>query len=260
MFIETFGAGPSVLLLHGWAMHGGVFHPIAERLATNHTVHLVDLPGHGRSSERDGHLDPAEIARRIAEAVPPAIWIGWSLGGLVVQNAALTQDWHVRGLGLIAASPRFVVGPDWPHGVEHEVFASFGRELAFDYRRTLDRFLALETHGSDCARADLRMLRAKVFEHGEPAPHVLEDGLRLLADSDYRAALATLSVPSTWIAGARDRLIPAGAMEWAATHCRGDFVAIAGGGHAPFIGHPEPVLDALFALSHRVNGSGGAGA
>jgi pimeloyl-[acyl-carrier protein] methyl ester esterase len=257
VFIESLGSGPSVVLLHGWAMHGGVFHPIAERLAAAHTVHLVDLPGHGRSSERDGHLDPADIARRISESVPPAIWIGWSLGGLVALNAALTQEWHVRGLGLIAASPRFVVGPDWPHGVEHEVFASFGRDLAFDYRRTLDRFLALETHGSDCQRADLRTLRAKVFEHGEPAPHVLEDGLRLLADSDYRAALATLAVPSAWIAGARDRLIPAGAMEWSAARCGGDFLHVAGGGHAPFIGHPEPVLAALASLSRRVNGTDG---
>ena len=41
-------------------------------------------------------------------------------------------------------------------------------------------------------------------------------------------------------------VVPWQAMEWAA-HAMPDarFVRIAGGGHAPFIGHPDRVLDAL---------------
>jgi pimeloyl-[acyl-carrier protein] methyl ester esterase len=246
MHIDTEGHGPPLVLVHGWAMHGGIFAPLREALAQRFTLHGVDLPGHGRSLERDGPLDLRQCATRIADAVPGAIWIGWSLGGLVALEAALESPLQVRGLALIAASPRFVVGPGWPHGVEHAVFDSFGRDLARDWRGTLDRFLALECAGSDRARSELRELRAHVFERGEPALHVLDDGLKILADTDLRPHLPELECPSLWIAGARDRLVPWQAMEAAAALTpRGAFARIDGGGHAPFIGHPDRVLHAL---------------
>jgi pimeloyl-[acyl-carrier protein] methyl ester esterase len=254
MHIETTGQGPDLVLVHGWAMHAGIFAPLRFVLEQHYTLHLVDLPGHGLSGERDTTLDPVDAARRIAQRVPAgAIWLGWSLGGVVCLHAALEMPSAVHGLVMIAASPRFVTMPDWPHGVDASVFAQFGDELARDYRRTLDRFLALECMGSDCARAELRELRAQVFAHGEPAPRALADGLRILAETDLRARLGELRCPSLWIAGARDRLIPAGALEWAAQHApRGAFVAIAGGGHAPFIGHPDRVLAAFAAWRDRV--------
>jgi pimeloyl-[acyl-carrier protein] methyl ester esterase len=249
MHIETTGAGPPLVLLHGWAMHSGVFACLVPALAQRHTLHLVDLPGHGRSTERDGRFVLAEVARRVAAAVPPAPWLGWSLGGLVALEAALAFPDHVRSLVAIATNPRFVVAPDWPHGVEHAVFDEFGHGLATDYRGTIERFLALEVHGSDRAMTELRALRRCVFAHDEPAPHVLTDGLAILADTDRRAALETLRVPSLWIAGARDRLVPPAAMAWAAGQAPGGrHVRIAGGGHAPFIGHPDRVLDALDAF------------
>ena len=246
MHVETLGAGPPLVLVHGWAMHGGIFAPLLPALAARFTVHLVDLPGHGRSTERDGPLDLRASAVRLAEAVPGALWCGWSLGGLVALEAALERPLHVRGMVLIAANPRFVVGPDWPHGVDHAVFDDFARDLATDWRGTLDRFLALECVGSDRARSELRTLRAHIFDRGEPALHVLGDGLKILADTDLRPHLPELECPSLWIAGARDRLVPASAMEAAAAIVpRGTSVRIDGGGHAPFIGHPHRVLHAL---------------
>ena len=32
MHIETLGDGPDLVLLHGWAMHGGIFEPLTRRL------------------------------------------------------------------------------------------------------------------------------------------------------------------------------------------------------------------------------------
>ena len=246
MHIEVTGSGPALVLIHGWAMHSGIFQPLRERLAARCTLHLVDLPGHGRSREADAALRLDEIAGAIAQATPPAVWLGWSLGGLFCLETARAHPDRVRGLALVAASPRFVLAPDWPHGVEHEVFAEFGRELGRDYRRTLERFLALECLGSDCARAELRELKRHVFEFGEPSLQALGDGLRLLADTDLRAALPGIRAPALWLAGARDRLVPPAALGWAAgamPHARA--AVIPGGGHAPFIGHPDLVLAEL---------------
>src|SRR3954467_5729207 len=188
-------------------MHAGIFAPLARALSAHFRLHLVDLPGHGYSRDDAGSLDPAECARRIAEKVPRAIWLGWSLGGLVAMRAALDAPARVRGLVLIATSPRFVVGNDWPCGVDPSVFAEFGAGLAGDYRGTIERFLALETLGSEHVRCELRALKTQVFARGEPALSALTEGLRILDGTDIRADIGRIAVPSLWIAGRRDRLV-----------------------------------------------------
>ena len=111
MHVEVVGSGRPLVLLHGWAMHGGVFAPLVEQLRRDHVLYLVDLPGHGLSTERDA-IDLAHVVQRIAQVTPAAVWLGWSLGGLLAQQAALEMPWHVRGLIAVAASPRFVTAPD----------------------------------------------------------------------------------------------------------------------------------------------------
>jgi pimeloyl-[acyl-carrier protein] methyl ester esterase len=249
LFIETRGHGPHPLvLIHGWAMHGGVFTPLVEALSAQCTLYLVDLPGHGHSRDCDLPLEPATCARAIAEATPPAAWLGWSMGGLVALQGALDHPHHVHGLAMLCASPRFVSGTDWPHGVDAEVFGQFGRDLDEDYRGTLDRFLALEAMGSDDARTEMRRLRHDVFARGEPDPRVLHEGLDLLERADLRAGLNALDMPSVWIAGHRDRLIPWQAMQWSAQACGGTFTRIPRAGHAPFIGFADAVAEALQPL------------
>lgn len=253
LHVETTGTGPDLVLVHGWAMHGGIFAPLAERLAAHFTLHRVDLPGHGHSRDSGLPLDPAACAEAIAEATPPAMWLGWSLGALVAIEAATRVPARVRGLVAVAGTPRFVAAPDWPHGVDPEVFHQFGAGLAADYRATVDRFLALEAQGSDHMREELRLLREQVYARGEPAPRFLHEGLTVLERSDLRAHLPALAVPSLWIAGRRDRLVPWQAMEAAAAVApEGRFARVDSGGHAPFLTHADEVAGHIigFAAEH----------
>jgi pimeloyl-[acyl-carrier protein] methyl ester esterase len=251
--IESVGRGPDLLLIHGWAMHGGIFAPLTPLLGARFRVHVVDLPGHGYSSGSDESIDPALCAARLAERVPTAIWVGWSFGGLVSLRAALDAPERVRGVVEIAASPCFVSTTDWPHGVPADVFMQFGEGLIGNYRATIERFLALETLGSAQAQDELRELKAHVFERGDPSPAVLEQGLDVLQSTDLRGALDTISVPNLWIAGRRDRLVPAGAMRWAAQrNARGEFMQI-DSGHAPFLSHAREVAGTIFAFADRLN-------
>jgi pimeloyl-[acyl-carrier protein] methyl ester esterase len=151
---------------------------------------------------------------------------------------------------MLCASPRFVRHDDWPQGMDASVFTGFADELARDYRATIDRFLMLEAQGSDHLREDLRRLREQVFAGGEPSPAHLGQGLALLQDSDLRAALPTLSMPSLWLAGRRDRLVSPAAMQAAATLAPGaQFLRIEHGGHAPFLSHGDEVAAALRQFS-----------
>ncbi len=251
MRIETQGAGADLVMIHGWAMHAGIFAGLARALAPNFRLHLVDLPGHGYSRDDAGSLDPADCARRIAEQTPRAIWLGWSLGGLVAMRAALDEAERVRGLVLISSSPRFVTGDDWTCGVAPSVFAEFGAGLAHDYRGTIERFLALETLGADHARAELRALKADVFAHGEPAMAALTEGLRVLDATDLRADIARIRAPSLWIAGRRDRLVSADAMQWAAAQTGGRYTEC-NSGHAPFLGHADALAASIAAFAREL--------
>jgi len=246
MHVETLGSGPPLVLIHGWAMHGGIFGPLSERLAARHTLHLVDLPGHGHSRQHGGPLTLDACVDQLLGQLPPAAWLGWSLGALLALHAAARAPQRVQTLIVLCGSPRFVHAEDWPHAVDAEVFRAFGRELAQDYPRTIDRFLALEAHGSDHMREELRRLRAQVFEHGEPNAAALAEGLALLEHSDLRKTLPQLAMPALWVAGRRDRLVPWQAMRDAAGAMPdGRFVRIDGGGHAPFLSHADEVAAAI---------------
>ena len=47
---QTRGEGNvHLVLLHGWGLNAGVWDCITQQLASQFTLHLVDLPGYGRS-------------------------------------------------------------------------------------------------------------------------------------------------------------------------------------------------------------------
>ena len=97
------------------------------------------------------------------------------------------------------------------------------------------------------------MLRDAVFEHGEPDPRVLCEGLSLLENSDLRAGLPTLAMPSLWLSGRRDRLVSPRAMQAAAAMApQAHYVEIASGGHAPFLTHADEVVAALATFADAV--------
>ena len=246
LHVDVMGDGPPLVLLHGWAMHGGVFAPLVERLRTRHTLYVIDLPGHGASRHSSVPLTLDACVAAIARSVPPAPWCGWSLGGLIALHAAATLPAQVPMLAMLCASPRFVRGKDWKYGVSAEIFDDFASGLRSDYRGTLDRFVALEAFGSDHAKDEIRALRDSLFARGEPAARVLADGLELLQGTDLRAVLPTLSVPSLWLAGRRDRLVAPRAMQAAAQLCpQAECHVVEHAGHAPFLTHADVVATQL---------------
>jgi pimeloyl-[acyl-carrier protein] methyl ester esterase len=247
LHIEVHGSGRvPLVMIHGWAMHGGIFAPLVEALSRDCTMYLVDLPGHGYSRDCGLPLEPLRCAQAIAEATPPAVWLGWSLGGLVALSAALNVPQHVRGLAMLCATPRFVSASDWTYGRDATLVQQLATDLETDYHATIERFLALEVMGSPDPRGELRRLRAEVFSRGEPDLRVLQEGIRMLDQTDLRAGLPQLTAGhSWWSAGRLDRLVHPDAMQASAALCAGEFHVIAHAGHAPFLSHSDAVAQTL---------------
>jgi pimeloyl-[acyl-carrier protein] methyl ester esterase len=239
LYTQTSGSGPDLVLVHGWGLNGGIWDTLAPLLEPDFRVTRVDLPGHGRSAwQGDEGLDG--LARAVLECVPErATWLGWSLGGLVAARAALAAPARIERLLLVAATPSFVSRPGWMAAMDPALIESFSRDLQRDYRRTLQRFLALQVRGSAAAETVLRELRARLLQHGQPAPEALMAGLEILRETDLRARFADIACPVLLLMGARDTLVPAaGAQSAAALLPDARIELIDGAGHAPFLACP----------------------
>ena len=235
--------GPDVVLLHGWALHGGMWGPWLEPLAERARLHFVDLPGHGRSPWPEGAASLRDLANAVSPHVPAgAAVLGWSLGGMVALELARARPGDLAALVLVATTPCFLARDDWSNGMSPAVLDGFAAGLGGDYRRTISNFLALQTWGDEHATQALRSLRASLDDHGEPDARALAAGLAILRHADLRAHLDRIAVPTLVIAGEHDRITPAAAgRELASRLPTARFVQVPKAGHAPFLSHAETV-------------------
>ncbi len=241
---EIRGTGPDLVLLHGWGLHGGMWGPWLDGLAPRFRLHLLDLPGHGRSRWPEGIGQLADLARLVSPRVPRgAAVLGWSLGGMVALELARRRPTDFAALVLVATTPCFVAREDWSGGMAPAVLQGFAAGLAGDCRRTITNFLALQTWGDERAAEALRLLRAKLMAHGEPDPRALAAGLAVLREADLREALPAISTPALVIAGEHDRITPAVAgRHLAEAMPSARYHEVAKAGHAPFLSHADEVL------------------
>ncbi len=241
---EVRGEGPDLVLLHGWGMNTAVWSTLLPELEGRFRVTLIELPGHG-GSEYDHQNNGFDdwVAPCLDAAPERAIWIGWSLGGQIAQRAAVLAPGRVSQLVLVASTPRFVQGSDWPHAMEENTLRGFARSLAGNHRQTLERFLSLQVKGDDDVRRTLRLLRQEIGQRPEPDPRALEQGLEFLLNVDLREGVERLACPVLWLLGERDTLAPADVGESIEALLPGsDVLIIQGAAHAPFLSHPRECL------------------
>lgn len=255
LYIEKQGRGPELLLLHGWGLHGGIWYTLLPRLTPHFTVSCLDLPGHGRSRHVPLPGSLGELAGLVLEAAPAdAVWLGWSLGGLVALRAALDGPHRMRGLVLTNATPRFVTGPDWPEAMPPATLAEFAAGLSRDYQDVLQRFLFLQVQGDEKVRDSLRGLRATLFAHGEPDAASLATGLELLRTSDLRQECADVKLSTLVLSGGYDRLTPPAASVFLVHSIPGARSRVfPKSAHAPFISHPEAFTEALLDFAQGLH-------
>lgn len=250
---QTLGEGNChLVLLHGWGLNAEVWHCINEELSSHFTLHLVDLPGFGRS-QGFGAMTLGEMAERVLEQAPEkAIWLGWSLGGLVASQVALAHPERVLALVTVASSPCFSARDGWP-GIKPDVLAGFQQQLSEDFQRTVERFLALQTMGTETARQDARTLKKTVLALPMPSVEVLNGGLEILKTVDLREPLTALTVPFLRLYGYLDGLVPRKVVPLLdALWPESESLIFAKAAHAPFISHPDAFCQALVALKQRL--------
>lgn len=255
IYSEVKGKGHNIVLLHGWGMHGGLWGKFNELLAKQYRTHAIDLPGFGYSTnvKNEFTLDAIteEVETYIKNIEQPVTLIGWSLGGLISLNILKRKNIKLNEIVLIATSPCFTKKAGWNEAMEQSVFNEFSADLKVDYKKTLKRFLSLQTRGSDLARDDLRELNKKLNDRSEPNIDALESGLKILSDSDLRN-IHREDIAAMIILGEKDTLVPVSVkVVFKKIFPNSEQLVLAKTGHAPFISNPEICAEKIKNFIHE---------
>jgi len=240
---QTFGKGKPIVLVHGWAMHSGIWRDFAGLLAQNYQVTCIDLPGHGRSEKVDAFtLDQISDALVNAVSDESSCWLGWSLGATVVMDIARQFPERVNSLVLLAGNPLFTQTMQWP-GMNVDLLDAFADKLNEDCHATLVRFLSLQVNNLPDYKTILRTLKSAVMECDAPDYETLQGGLEILKNSDLRPVLSGTNVPVSVVLGTRDTLVPVSVGQNIQALAPEITLAIIDkAGHVPFLSHSQDVL------------------
>ncbi len=244
--VEISGKGPALVLIHGWGLNSGVWHQVSDKLAQHFTIYAVDLPGFGQSYQIPVSTDLHDWVDAVIEVVQtPAIWLGWSLGGLVATQAAISYPAQVTQLVTVASSPKFVADEQWL-GIKPNVLEMFQSQLKNDFEITLQRFLAIQAMGSETAKQDIRDLHKVLKLRPIPSAEALSIGLALLGSVDLRSQLGEITQPFLRFYGRLDSLVSQRVIkEIDALAPQSEKYIFDKASHAPFISHSDEFVEAL---------------
>jgi 3-oxoadipate enol-lactonase len=105
LYFDVQGAGPAIVLVHGFTLDGRMWDEQAVALRDIATVVRVDLRGFGRSSKPAPGVAYTHSADLLALLdhldITSTVLVGLSMGGLVVLHTALLDPQRIRGLVLL---------------------------------------------------------------------------------------------------------------------------------------------------------------
>lgn len=244
---EIFGQGKSIVLIHGWAMHTGIWRKFAQQLAKRYKVICVDLPGHGLSETIEPYtLDKTSevLLQALSEETSFSI-LGWSMGASVALTMTRHSPEKINSLILLAANPRFVKETAWA-GVRLQLLEQFANDLSENCNLTLLRFLTLQVNQLPNSKEMLKKLKKAIHECEPATEKVLQCGLEILKQTDLRNYLSTLYCPLDIIQGDKDPLIPVNVgynIQKIQPACTVHIIP--GAGHIPFISHQQQVIEII---------------
>ncbi|MEQ8397609.1 alpha/beta hydrolase [Thalassobaculum sp.] len=245
----------SVVLLHGWACHGGYFDRQVDGLSDRRRLIIPDLRGH-RHSHRASDRPTLEVLAADLQALLDhlrlrhPVLLGWSMGALVgFEFIRRYTDDALAGLIVVDMTPRVVNGAGWDLGLLGG-FGAAQAERAFDligqdWPGWVDAFLPSVFAGSRSPDADLAQWMATEMRASDPA--AMAALWQAMTNADHRAVLPTVAVPTLVVRGAESQLYgPATADRLAGSIPNATLATVPQAGHAPHLEQPEHT-NGLFA-------------
>jgi len=245
--VEQDGAGPPLLLLHGFTGSARSWDGVRSELREHAELIVPDLVGHGQSPAPDDAaaytLDACArdlVALLDSLDIERAHVLGYSMGGRVALHLAVTAPERVQSLLLESASPG--IEDDGERATRVAADEALAERIEQD---GIERFvegwerqplLALADHVPEAVRAEQRAQRLRNNPRG------LANSLRGTGAGCQRplwSALPTLGAPTRLLVGERDSRYCAIARRMHALVPDSDLVIAEGAGHTVHLDRPD---------------------
>lgn len=233
----------TLCLLHGFASSPSAWDAVCDSLVE--PVMRPAIAGHGRPPPDVPRSFDAEVERLAAQIHEPVHLAGYSMGARLALGVALSRPDRVQRLTLVSCNPGIDGDARAGRLADDEAIARLLEEhgvSAFVERwEALDRFATQAT----LPRPVRSLQRARrLAQEARPLAAAMRT-LGLAAMPNYRARLASLDVPTTLVAGARDAKFAALAREMATSIPDASLVVLEGVGHDPTLEAPSALAALL---------------
>lgn len=190
MYYEEYGVGKPLVLLHGFGGCTQNWQPFIAELSEHYRLIVVDLRGHGHSTNPDNKFTHREAANDVfllleKLGIDHFSAMGMSSGGMVLLHMATSQPMRIDSMVLISATTHF---PDQARAIMRR--ASYGtmpQQVQEMYR--------------ECAKSGDEQIRQLITQFN--ALHENYDDMNFTAQS-----LSTITARTLVVHGDRDNFFP----------------------------------------------------
>jgi non-heme chloroperoxidase len=218
IFYKDWGAGPPVVLCHGWPLNADSWEAQMLHLASNGFRTIAhDRRGHGRSTqtwhgnEMDTYADDLAVLMEVLDLRDAAL-VGFSTGGgEVARYVGKHGTGRVSRIAFVSAVPPFMLRtPDNPGGVPVELFDGLRAGSLADrsqlYRDLADGpFFGANRPGANPSQG----MRDAFWRQGMQAGHRgAYECIAAFSATDFRADLDAVDVPTLVVHGDDDQVVP----------------------------------------------------
>jgi pimeloyl-ACP methyl ester carboxylesterase len=246
--LDTGGAAPALLFLHGWSSNWQIFLLNIAAFMDTHRVISLDLPGFGASELPREPLSIREYARTVdalcdALGVERVSVVGNSMGGFIGAELALSFETRVDRLVLVSAAG--LSTEHLPRGLSLAAARVVAAGTPYATRlqspvvhRPRLRRAAMQVVLRYPEKVSVPLAHELVLSFGKPG---FVAGLQAIMDYSYRDRLPEIDIPVMVVWGRNDLLVPVGdAFKYAELIGENARVVVfEDTGHAPMLERPS---------------------
>lgn len=250
--VRVVGSGAqTIILAHGFGTDQTAWRRQEAALAAEHRLILFDHVGAGGSDSRaysphryrSLHSYADDLLEILAELeVKDAVYVGHSMSGSIGLLAAVLEPERFVRMIFLNASPRYLNDGDYRGGFEQSDIDNIFAAMIANYQLWASGFAGMVMGHPE--RADLTQEFSQTLSAIRPDIAVAVS--RIIFQSDYRAELPRLRVPTLVVQSSHDVAVPRGVGEYLASHIpQAKLLVIDSRGHLPHMSAPLTVLDAI---------------